>query len=309
MKKMRYLTAALCAVVLLCGFTLPAFASGEEWGDVEITERTPVQSAEPTPDPTPEVTSDPTPDPTPAATPDTEPSPTTQAKPAATPSGTTTTNSGKSTNTSGNTTSSKTTAATLSAEAAEPAATDEAPENGATGGLDWEGLDPATMSPLTPDGTGTVLDNATDSEGKEFFTITTANGEVFYLVIDRQRNGENVYFLNGVTISDLMALAESGAEAPYTVTPVTQEPDTDPAPSVEPEPDPEPESKSSGNMATLILALAVIAVGGGAGWYFKIYRPKQQRVSEVEEDYGGEYDLLEDFDDDEVPAWEDGDAD
>lgn len=303
MKKMRYLTAALCAVVLLCGSALPAYASGEEWGDVEITEKPPVQSTAPAPDPTPEVTPDPKPDPTPASTPDPEPAPTTQPKPAATPSGGTT-NSGKD-KTPATAPSTGTTAQTT---VDTPPTNDKAPEDGATGGLDWEGLDPSTMTPLTPDGQGTVLDNATDSEGKEFFTITAANGEVFYLVIDRQRNGENVYFLNGVTIADLMALAEPGVDLPYTS---TQEPDPDPAPtpSVEPEPDPEPESKGGSNAGTLILALVVIAVGGGAGWYFKIYRPKQQRISEVKEDYGGEYDLPEDYGEDEAPDWEDGDAD
>ena len=33
-------------------------------------------------------------------------------------------------------------------------------------------------------------------------------GNVFYLVIDGKREDNNVYFLNGVTESDLMALAE-----------------------------------------------------------------------------------------------------
>ena len=34
-------------------------------------------------------------------------------------------------------------------------------------------------------------------------------------------------------------------------------------------------------------SLAVVAIGGGAGWYFKIYRPKQQKAMEPEEDYDG----------------------
>lgn len=43
---------------------------------------------------------------------------------------------------------------------------------------------------------------------KQFYTITTDAGNVFYLVIDGKREDNNVYFLNGVTESDLMALAE-----------------------------------------------------------------------------------------------------
>ena len=63
--------------------------------------------------------------------------------------------------------------------------------------------------------------------------------------------------------------------------------------------------------AALLLALAVVVVGGGAGWYFKIYRPKKQRAAESEADYGSEYDGAEDYDEtapeDDGPPWdEDG---
>ena len=43
----------------------------------------------------------------------------------------------------------------------------------------------------------------------------------------------------------------------------------------------------------------VALVGGGAGWYFKVYCPKQQRAAETEEDYGDE---LETYDD--TPPWD-----
>lgn len=66
----------------------------------------------------------------------------------------------------------------------------------------------AEPNPFTPNGTGTVLDNATSEDEKEFYTIVTEDENVFYLVIDKQRDTENVYFLNAVTESDLMALAE-----------------------------------------------------------------------------------------------------
>ena len=42
--------------------------------------------------------------------------------------------------------------------------------------------------------TGTVVDNATDEDGKEFFTITTPSENVFYLVIDRQRTRQQRVF-------------------------------------------------------------------------------------------------------------------
>ena len=68
-----------------------------------------------------------------------------------------------------------------------------------------------------PGGQGTVIDNASGTaaeSGREFFTIATPDENVFYLVIDRQRDSENVYFLNAVTESDLMALAQKDAEGP-----------------------------------------------------------------------------------------------
>ena len=159
---------------------------------------------------------------------------------------------------------------------------------------------PQEPKPFTPEGTGTVLDNATDQDGKEFFTITTADEAVFYLVIDRQRGAENVYFLNAVTVSDLMALAEPGQE------PEAPPPVVEPDPEPEPAPEPEPEPQKSGGAGMLLAALAVLAIGGGAGWYFKIYRPKQQKAAEPEEDFS-EYDEPEDYDD--APPWDVDDED
>ena len=188
-----------------------------------------------------------------------------------------------------------------------------------TGGPEWEGLDPVEPpatpepepepNPFTPDGQGTMVDNATDQDGKEFFTIMAADESVFYLVIDRQRETENVYFLNAVTVADLMALAEPSPEAVPEPLPTT-EPDTETAP--EPE---EPEPEKSGGAGTLLLVLAVLGIGGGAGWYFKIYRPKQQQAAgpgedfdeagEYGEDYGGgEYDDLPPWDEEETEGGE-----
>lgn len=190
-----------------------------------------------------------------------------------------------------------------------------------TGGYEqWEGLDPAEAlpvetpesvpDPFTPSGTGTVVDNATDEDGKEFFTITTPAENVFYLVIDRQRETENVYFLNAVTEADLLALAEAAGES------VPPTPQPEPVPDPEPAPEPEPEQpKATGGGGTLLLALAVVLLGGGAGWYFKIYRPKKQRAAEAEEDYGGEYGGFEDMSDyeeadpeDDTPPWDEDSA-
>ena len=71
---------------------------------------------------------------------------------------------------------------------------------------------PEPSQTLTPDGTGTVVDNIMTVNNIEFFTVTTDNGSDFFLVVDRQRTSNNVYLLNTVTEADLMALAEARGE-------------------------------------------------------------------------------------------------
>lgn len=148
-----------------------------------------------------------------------------------------------------------------------------------------------TARPFTPEGTGTVVDNATDGDGKEFFTITTPSENVFYLIIDRQRDGQNVYFLNAVTEKDLLALAEKDPEPEPTEPVMEPEPEQ---PTEEPAAEPEPEEEKEGGfpMGNILMIAVILLAGGGAGYYFKVYRPKQ----EAPDLDGDEYDY-EDEDD------------
>lgn len=159
-----------------------------------------------------------------------------------------------------------------------------------------------TAKPFTPEGTGTVVDNATDGDGKEFFTITTPSENVFYLIIDRQRDGQNVYFLNAVTEKDLLALAEKDPE------PEVTEPVMEPEPETEPptEPEPEPEKTSGFPMGNILMIAAVLLAGGGAGYYFKVCRPKHEApdMDDEEYDYEDEADPYGDIE--EIEETEDG---
>lgn len=157
-----------------------------------------------------------------------------------------------------------------------------------------------TAKPFTPEGTGTVVDNATDGDGKEFFTITTPSENVFYLIIDRQRDGQNVYFLNAVTEKDLLALAEKDPE------PEVTEPVMEPEPETEPPTEPEPEKASGFPMGNILMIAAVLLAGGGAGYYFKVYRPKHEvpDMDDEEYDYEDEADPYGDIE--EIEETEDG---
>ena len=207
----------------------------------------------------------------------------------------------------------------------------------------WEGLDPVeeTTAPtiesgegFTEDGNLVTRDLLYDKHtNKQFNTVQTSGGNTFYIFIDYDKpvgeDGEQyqTYFFSVVDEADLLAAAEAaGVELPAcectekcaagainTDCPVCAvnmrecagtEPDpvedTGPADNLEPE---QPQDEGGG-MGTLLLILAVVLIGGGAGWYFKVYRPKHQRAAEaVEEDYGDEPDAFDDPEDD-TPPWD-----
>ena len=137
--------------------------------------------------------------------------------------------------------------------------------------------DSSTGNPFTPDGTATVVDNATSEDGKEFFTFTTEEGNVFFLIIDRSRSFDNVYFLNAVTEHDLMALAERSEENTTfsPIPPPLPTPESEDELTEEPEPPIDSESQSSNNGTTIFIIIAALAFGGAA-YYLKIVRPKKQ---------------------------------
>ena len=163
----------------------------------------------------------------------------------------------------------------------------------------------AAPNPFTPAGTGTVIDNATDEDGKEFFTIMTPDENVFYLVIDRQREAENVYFLNAVTEKDLLALAEQSEETDENASVIPETPTVTPSPEPEPTPEPTPEPEQGGGMGMMIFVVAVVLIGGGAGYYFKIYRPKQQAAAGEEYD---EYEADAAEQEDDTPPWDEDES-
>ena len=178
---------------------------------------------------------------------------------------------------------------------------------------------------FTPDGNMTLIDDflqievpgdeETEQVEKQFITVQSKNGNTFYIVIDRNGETENVYFLNLVDEADLMALME-GEEGETAVPTCSctdkcvvgaintnceicrtnmsectgKEPVAEPEPEQPTEPVEEPDEKKSANFLPLIIVL-IAGAGGFAVYWFKFRKPKAKTSGNTDLD---DYDFGED---------------
>ena len=169
------------------------------------------------------------------------------------------------------------------------------------------------MGPLTPEGNLTLVDDygSTASEGKQFITVTSKDGNYFYIIIDRDDHGEQtVHFLNLVDEEDLMALVdqdtadkmkaqkeaeEAARKAAEDAIRAREEKEAQKEPETE-----EPVKEKKASPAAAILSLFIL--GGMAAGGFYLYRQKESsgnsRTGDPDDDY-----YLDDDDEDtiEVP--------
>ena len=172
---------------------------------------------------------------------------------------------------------------------------------------------------ITPDGNLTLVDDLDYSSraGLQFMTVTSKDGHVFYIVIDRTANSENVYFLNQVDAADLMALMNDEQKEEYlkeqeakqqeqqqtTVTPAQQETQ---APSETEQPaQTEAETQPLNNSMVMIAVFGVIGIGVIAAYYFLKIKPKKNGSS-IDEDREF-YDDEEYENEDQEPAFAEDD--
>ena len=176
-----------------------------------------------------------------------------------------------------------------------------------------EVVEETTAKPFTPDGTGTVVDNATDEDGKEFFTITTPSENVFYLVIDRNAKGQQtVHFMNLVDEADLLSLMEEEEANAYTAEKeAAAQAEQDRLKAEEEAKKAAEEAAASGteqpkeNKVTKIASgflgvVVLIALAAGGGFYF--YHQQMQKKKAEKEALDPDANYTEDKGDFEIPT-------
>ena len=138
---------------------------------------------------------------------------------------------------------------------------------------------------LTPKGNAQLVDDVSDNENLQFITVTARDGNVFYFVIDKGAQSENVYFLNTVDESDLEALVEKSDKKPTATAKPEQTENTAETDSTENETQDkkdktekteQPEQNQQKNNSGLFIILALAAAAGVGGYYYKVILPKKK---------------------------------
>ena len=138
------------------------------------------------------------------------------------------------------------------------------------------------------------------ADARQFITFKTKSGKTFHLIINYDEEGQNVMLLTEVSEDDLLNMVEAKEKPKEEVKKIEEVPPPTEATKEEPVKDePKKKEESKGAGLYIFLGLLVMAVVG-AGYYFKIYKKKQEK-SEDDEDYNELEDDYESGDNVEEP--------
>ena len=168
---------------------------------------------------------------------------------------------------------------------------------------------------LTPGGNLTLVDDysGADTAGKQFITLSTRSGNIFYLIIDRDDEGnETVHFLNQVDEEDLLRLMDEEEADAIREQLAAQKVTPTPKPTVivkQPTETPKPAEKKPVNVLPLLAPLLLVLGGGGAFAFYSFRKKKKAETVTVDPDADyqeEEYDFSEAFEDEEEDPENDG---
>lgn len=158
-----------------------------------------------------------------------------------------------------------------------------------------------------------IITDGSENSERIFYTFTTKEGEVLYLVVDQGQGTDNVYLLDTVSIGDLKALADGRTAS--SGDDIDQKEDNllsalSASGSGTNEAADDQNTVSTGRStrnSNVVIVLLLAAVGGGAYYYLKVYKNKKNdamdamdaldldefQPEEEEEEIDFEYDDIE----------------
>lgn len=174
---------------------------------------------------------------------------------------------------------------------------------------------------LTPEGNLTLVDDIDEehSESLQYMTVQTKNGNFFYIVVDRSGDEDNVYFLNMVDESDLMALMDEETQEKFNeamLPTVKEEKNEDDSTLLFSNQDAkensdtkdiekEPIKEKGPNPAGMLVVFIIIGAAVAGGYYFFKIKPQREQPDIDEdlefyddEDYINEESIIEEVDHD-----------
>lgn len=185
---------------------------------------------------------------------------------------------------------------------------------------------------LTPEGNLTLVDDIDEahSEALQYMTVQTKSGNIFYLIVDRSGDEDNVYFLNMVDESDLMALMDEETQEKFSeaMNPTVKEEEKkddstllfsnqDTKEDTEAKDvDKEPVKEKGSNPAGMLIVFIIIGAAVAGGYYFFKIKPQREQ-SDIDEDmefyddedYVNEDTIIEEVDHDTlVDSHDEGDS-
>ena len=118
------------------------------------------------------------------------------------------------------------------------------------------------------------------ADAREFLTFQTKSGKVFHLIINHDEPDSNVQLLTEVSEQDLLNMIEQDEER-NGISKVKEEPKKEVVKKEEPEIE-EPEKEDS--KGSFLIVLLILVGVGGAGYYFKFVKSKEEGFDDFEDD-------------------------